>query len=55
MSRGVPPFINAKKWLIFPRKRCGFGPQMVGFIFQIDLGIVKNVFHGVNGFQHLEK
>jgi hypothetical protein len=55
MSRGLPPFINASKKVDFPSKKHVSDLEMMGFFLQHDLGIMGNVFHGVNKLQHLEK
>jgi hypothetical protein len=48
MDRGAPPFINAQKMVNFPIKRHVFGLEMMAFFLLYDLGIMENVFHGVN-------
>jgi hypothetical protein len=48
MDRGVPPFINAQKMVEFPSKKHVSDLEMMGFFLQYDLGIMENVFHGVN-------
>jgi hypothetical protein len=48
MDRGVPPFINAPKMVNFPIKMHVFGLEMMAFFLLYDLGIMENVFHGVN-------
>jgi hypothetical protein len=48
MARGVPPFINAQKMVKFPSEKHVSGLEMMGFFLQYDLGIMENVFHGVN-------
>ena len=55
MTRGVPPFINAKQMVNFRIKKCVFGLEMMGFFLQYDLGVMENVFHGVEGVRYLEK
>jgi hypothetical protein len=47
---GAPSFINAPKKVDFPRKRCVFSLEMMGFFLQYDIGIVKNVFMVSRGF-----
>jgi hypothetical protein len=49
MAMGAPPFINSHKMVDFPRKRCIFGLEMMGFFVQYELGVMENVFHGVKG------
>jgi hypothetical protein len=53
MSSEVTPFINSQKRVDFPWKRCVFGLKMMGFFLRYDLGVIENVFHGVNGLRHL--
>jgi hypothetical protein len=48
MDKWVRPFINAQKMVEFSSKKHDFGLQMMGFFLQHDLGIMENVFHGVN-------
>jgi hypothetical protein len=48
MDRGATPFINTQKMVDFPSKRHVFGLEMMGFFLQYDLGIIENVFCGVN-------
>jgi hypothetical protein len=55
MDMGAQPFINPQKMVDFPTKSCVFGLEMMGFFLQYDLGVMENVFHGVNGLLNLEK
>jgi hypothetical protein len=48
MSKGALPFINAQKMAEFPSEKHIFGLEMMGFFLQYDLGVMENVFHGVN-------
>jgi hypothetical protein len=43
MARGALPFKNAPKMVYFSSKKCVSGLEMIGFFFQYDLGIMKNV------------
>jgi hypothetical protein len=49
MARGVPPFINAKKWVEISKEKMCFDLEMMGFLFPYDLGVMGKCFNGVNG------
>jgi hypothetical protein len=47
MDRGAPPFINSQKMVDFSKKNVSFDLEMMCFFLQCDLGVMKNVLHGV--------